>query len=166
MDFKKDPGKIVAFSTLLLLTLVILSACGAGISMNIEPNPIEFTEEDVGRDKEITVSMRTTGIGSISVDYLDMSVLDEEGNAIINKKVTVDESSFVVGGLGFEESFNINLCDIIIKEIPEADEDNCEQYYSNLVNSIETNYSLRLVVQGSITSTAEADIIFEEPAQE
>lgn len=160
MDYKKVSGKTVAFSTFLLLTLIILSACGAGVSMTIEPNPIVFTEEDVGENKEITVSMRTTGMGSIEVSHLDILVLDEDSDEVYKDTVEVEESSFVVGGLGFEENFNFNLCDIAEEETGrELTEEECAVYYAAELAGKE--YTLELILQGSFTSTAEADIIFE-----
>ena len=145
----------------LLVFVFILVGCSANISMSIDPNPINFNEDKLTED--ITVTLRTSGIGSVDIDYMNILVLDNEDEEVYSETVEIEESSFVVPGVEVKESFEINLCEDFIDatefDEDEIDDELCSELYEEQLQGKE--YKLRLVLHGSISPTAEADIIFE-----
>jgi|GEM_PF-2322803 len=157
---KKATGKFVLLAAGLFLALLILTGCSASIALNIEPEPIEFTEDDT--TETITISLRTSGVGNVRVDELILLVYDEDEQEVYESKIDVYEEFPVVPGVSFEEDYVLDVCDII-ENIENTDEEiseeNCQEIYEKQLAGSE--YELKILLQGSITSTATANIIFK-----
>ena len=155
---KKATRKFVLLAAGLFLTLLILTGCSASIALNIEPEPIEFTEDDT--TETITISLRTSGVGNVRVDELVLLIFDEDENEIFQDELEVGEESFIVPGVSFEEDYELDVCDIIeYKENEEVSEEECQKIYNDELAGYE--YELKILLQGSITSTVRANIIFK-----
>ena len=143
----------------LLAFLFVLAGCSANISLSIDPNPITFNQDKL--TEEVSVTVRTSGIGSVDIDGMDVVILDNEGEEVYTDTVEINESSFVVPGVEVEESFEIDICEELIdgSGYDEIDEEICQQLYEDQLQGDE--YKLKILVQGSINPTTEADIIFE-----
>ncbi|MFN2364101.1 MAG: hypothetical protein ABR596_07375 [Halarsenatibacteraceae bacterium] len=139
----------------LLAFVFILAGCSANISLSIDSNPIRFDEDNLEQD--VTVTVRTSGIGSVDIDSIDVVIYDNEDEKVYSETIEIDESSFVVPGVEVEEKFDIDICEDFYDG--NVDDEDCRVFYDNELK--DKKYKLRILVQGSINPTAEADIIFE-----
>ena len=156
--FSKNFKRLILVVSLLGFAF-ILSGCGASLSLSIDPNPIRFDVDNL--EQEVTVTLRTSGIGSVDIDYMDVLILDDEDEEIYSETIEINESSFVVPGVEVQEDFEIDVCEMIIDGTgyDEIDDEVCRELYEEQLQGDE--YKLRILVQGSISPTAEADLIFE-----
>ncbi len=154
-------SKKLALAVVLSAFVFILAGCGASLSLSIDPNPIRFDEDNL--EQEVTVTLRTSGIGSIDIDYMNVLILDDENDEIYSETIEVNESSFVVPGVEVQEDFKIDICEDLIDRVIGDEEDiedlTCKALYNEYLSGDE--YKLRIMVHGSINPTAEADIIFK-----
>lgn len=159
--FTSNVAKKIILLTLGLFTIIfIFTACSANIALNIEPDPIVFTEDDT--TETITISLRTSGVGNVRVDELILLVYDEDEQEVYEGKIEVYEEFPVVPGISLKREYVLDVCDIIenIENTDEEiDEEKCQEIYKEQLAGSE--YELKILLQGSITSTAVADIIFE-----
>ena len=158
---RKHSKKLVLIVGMLAFVF-ILAGCSANLSLSIDPNPIRFDEDNL--KQEVTVTLETSGIGSVDIDYMDVVIYDEEDDPFYSyEDLEIYESLIVVPGVEVEESFEIDLCEDFIDatefDQDEIDDELCRELYEEQLQGKE--YKLRLVLHGSISPTAEADIIFE-----
>ena len=157
---RKHSKKLVLIVGMLAFVF-ILAGCSANISLSIDPNPIRFDEDNL--EQEVTVTVRTSGIGSVDIDYMDVLILDDEDEEVYSDRIEINESPFVVPGVEVKEDFEIDICEDLIDEVIGDEEDiedlTCKALYNEYLSGDE--YKLRIMVQGSISPTAEADIIFD-----
>lgn len=157
---RKHSKKLVLIVGMLAFVF-ILAGCSANISLSIDPNPIRFDEDNL--EQEVTVTVRTSGIGSVDIDYMDVLILDDEDEEVYSDRIEINESPFVVPGVEVQEDFEIDICEDLIDGVIGDEEDienlTCKELYNRYLSGDE--YKLRIMVQGSISPTAEADIIFD-----
>jgi len=142
---------------LLLLLLVfslpiVLFGCSPSISLDIEPDPVVFTEDN--RTEDIEISIAGSGFGEVSIDSIDATVIDEEGESIFTEEVEIGESAFIISGITVTEEFTLDLEEIFEDEIDNGFED----FYDKIEGQ---EYTLKIKVSGSETTSAETDILFE-----
>ena len=143
----------------MLAFVFIIAGCSANISLSIDPNPIRFDVDNL--EQEVTVTLRTSGIGSVELDYIDVLILDNQDEEVYSDRIEINESSFVVPGVEVQEGFEIDICEDFIDGTghDDIDDELCRELYEEQLQGRE--YKLRIMVQGSISPTAEADIIFD-----
>lgn len=148
--------KLLFFAFLSLAALLLLSSCSnANILLSLSPNPVEFSESEP--EKELTLKIETEGIGEISLNQLLVELMDQDGEVILDGKKAIDiQDQVIVGGLSEEVKYTLDL-----REILKSDDYNYNDFselYNDLLKG--NTHSLRLTVTGSITTTLEAEVIY------
>ena len=152
--------KISLLTLVLILMSLLLTGCLEGsIALEVSPNPVVFSLEEP--TQEITISARTSGFGSLTVD--DITVLiyenDDEGEELYQEVIEVNEEApFVVSGIEFEESEVISLEDIF-SEMKELSEEQAAHYYTDEIEG--RTLTLKLILDGSSPTETSASILFE-----
>lgn len=122
------------------------------ISISIDPDPIQFTFADLTDGKEVTVNFETKGIGSITLEDLDLRLLDDSEEEVWAETIEIDEKILVVPGIAHDEPTTIELPN----ELQYAEE---TDYDSELKGK---TYKLILTITGSMDDIVEEfDVDFE-----
>ena len=153
MNSKKSSLSILIF----LASLLILSGCSnAGISLELDPNPVEFSQNETSRDLDLTVT--TEGFGSLSLNNLIIEVIDENDEIIFDEEKEVNITLPVIGEHSKTVEYTLDLKKIFTPE--EYDEYNSdetfEEFYLRLLQ--DESHTLRLTVTGSNDSSLTAQI--------
>jgi hypothetical protein len=147
--------KVLLLSIISISVLFILSGCSnAGISLSLSPNPVEFSEDQTKQDLALTV--KTEGLGNISLDQLIVEVIDEDGQNIFRDTKDIDISEqFIIGGFSKTESYTLDLENVFKL----SDYDNYTTFpelYDRLLKN--KSHKLRLTVTGSNDSSLTVQI--------
>ncbi len=154
--------KLLFFIIIAVSALFILSSCSnAGISLSLSPNPIEFDENNLEQDLELTVT--TTGFGSLSLDNMIIEVIDENDDVIFDEEKEIDVSSPVIGGITKTVSYNLDLKDVF--DPAEYDgyssDTDFTEFYNKYLKDQDKEHTLRITVTGSNNTTLTVDIIYK-----
>ena len=149
--------KLMFFILISLSFLLILSGCSsAGILLELNPNPIEFSENQTSRKLELTVT--TEGFGSLSLNNLIIEVIDQKDKVIFDDTKEIDIIFPVIGEHSKTENYTLDLKKIFTPE--EFDEynsdDTFEEFYLRVLQN--NSHTLRLTVTGSNDSSLTAKI--------
>ncbi|MFP4198712.1 MAG: hypothetical protein ACLFSO_03855, partial [Halanaerobium sp.] len=133
----------------------------AGISLSLSPNPIEFDEDNLEQDLELTVT--TTGFGSLSLDNMIIKVIDENDDVIFDEEKEIDVSSSVIEGITKTVSYNLDLKDVF--DPAEYDDYSSDtdftEFYNKYLKDQDKEHTLRITVTGSNNTTLTVDIIYK-----
>jgi hypothetical protein len=149
--------KLLLFILTSLAVLLILSGCSnAGILLELDPNPVEFTENQTSRELELTVT--TEGFGSLSLNNLIIEVIDENDEIIFDDKKEIDITFPVIGEHSKTENYTLDLEKIFTPE--EFDEYNSDETFAEFYRRVlqDESHTLRLTVTGSNDSSLTARI--------
>jgi hypothetical protein len=145
--------KLLLLSIIFISVLFILSGCSnAGVSLSLNPNPVNFYEDQT--KEELALTVKTEGMGSLSLDNMILEVLDDQDQVIFEREKTIDISSPVIGGVTKTESFTLDLKNIFSSYF-NSDEEFIEFYRQKLAGETHT---LRITVTGSKHSSQTAPI--------
>lgn len=154
--------KLVLFTIIAISALLVLSGCSnAGISLELSPNPINFSENDTEKTLELTVT--TEGIGNISLNNLIIEVIDENNENIFKDEKSIDISDqFIVGGFSDTVSYTLDLRSVF--DPAEYDGYNSDTAFSEFYNGYleGKTHKLRLTVTGSNNTSLTAQINYNE----
>lgn len=157
--------KLSLFVLISLAVLLILSGCSsAGILLELDPNPIEFTEEQIRENqtsKDLELTVTTEGFGSLSLNNLIIEVIDENDEVIYDHEKEIDITLPVIGEHSETENYTLDLKKIFTPE--EFDEYNSDETFAEFYVRVLQNKShrLRLTVTGSNDSSLTAQINYK-----
>jgi len=137
----------------LLLVVILISGCSlqGSLLLNVEPNPIEFTHDEPSVDT--TFEITTEGFGEITIDEINILVVDGE-KEIFNDVIEVNETiDFSVPGVSHKENFTFDLNDFY-----DGDGKIEEDVYNDKLK--EKEYTLKIKITGNETTTKEVPIEF------
>ena len=149
--------KLVLFTIIAISALLVLSGCSnAGISLELSPNPINFSENDTEKTLELTVT--TEGIGNISLTNMIVEIIDEDGETIPVGEKELDINSPVIGGISDTVSYTLDLRSVF--DPAEYDGYNSDTAFSEFYNGYleGKTHKLRLTVTGSNNTSLTAQI--------
>lgn len=152
--------KKLSLLIILFLSLTLLSGCfSPNISLQIKPSPIEFSESELSQ--EITLEMKTEGLGEITLENYIVEVIDQDGEVIFTDQDSLDISDqLIVGGITETQSYTLNLEDVYQSTLNKEGYDpaNISLFYQEVLKG--QKHSLKISVTGSINPTVKTDIIF------
>ena len=146
--------KLILF-IIIISVLLILSGCSdAGISLKISPNPVEFSKSQTKRD--ITLEVKTEGLGSINLNKMIVEVINEDDESIYKDEKSIDISNqFIVGGFSKEVDYTLDLKKIF--KLSDYDSyDTFPLLYQGLLKG--KTHTLRITVTGSNNTSLTAQI--------
>ena len=149
--------KLLLFIIIVIPVLLLLSGCSnAGISLKLSPNPIEFSQNQTSRD--LTLEVKTEGLGSISLDNLIIEVIDENDEIIFKEQKEIDVSApFIVGGFSDTVDYTLDLEKIFDPADYSYDSDQSfSLFYSEFLAG--KTHTLRMTVTGSNNTSFTAQI--------
>ena len=149
--------KLLLFTIIAISALLVLSGCSnAGISLELSPNPINFSENDTEKTLELTVT--TEGIGNISLTNMIVEIIDEDGETIPVGEKELDINSPVIGGISETVSYTLDLRSVF--DPAEYDGYNSDTAFSEFYNGYleGKTHKLRLTVTGSNNTSLTAQI--------
>ncbi|TDQ01739.1 hypothetical protein C7957_103146 [Halanaerobium saccharolyticum] len=156
MNSKKLSLSILIF----LASLLILSGCSnAGISLNLEPNPVRFSSDQT--KKEITLEVKTEGIGNIDLNKMIIEIIDQNGEIIFTDKKDINiTDQFIIGGLSETENYTLDL-EKIFDPTKYGYTSNVDflVFYNEVLKG--RSHSLNITVTGSNTTSLKTEVIYE-----
>ena len=153
-------SKKLSLLVVLFLGLILLSGCfDPNISLQIKPSPIEFSENDLSQ--EITLEMRTEGLGEITLENYIVEVMDEDGEPIFSDENSLDVSEqLIIGGITEKQSYTVNLEEVYQTRLENEGYDaDISLFYQEVLKG--QKHSLRISITGSINPSIKTDIIFK-----
>jgi hypothetical protein len=151
--------KLMFFILISLSFLLILSGCSsAGISLSLEPNPVEFSESQT--KKEITLEVKTEGLGTIDLNKLIVEVVDQDGELIFSDQKDINiNDQFIVGGFSETEKYTLDLEKIFDPtEYGYSSSISFTDFYNQFLEG--KKHELIITVTGSNTTSLTAEIIY------
>lgn len=105
---RKSSSKLL----LVVAAALFLSGCfvslKASINILVEPNPITFKLDETSKD--VTVTFKTKGFGSLKLAKLQLVLLDSDEQEITREEVNIDKTiNFVVPFIKHQETINVKL---------------------------------------------------------
>lgn len=139
--------KLLLLIIISISVLFILSGCSsAGISLELSPNPINFSESQTAKEIELTV--RTQGIGNISLNQMIVEVIDENDEPIFNDEKDINISDqFIIGGFSKSESYTLDLKKIFNPTDYGYSSEAFSLFYTGILEG--KSHTLRITVTGS-----------------
>ncbi len=135
---------------LLMVSVVLVGCMEVGVDLEIEPDPMNFSEDSYELDG--TIRMKTTGFGDLEIYEIIILVEDVDKEEIVyTDSDVVEEELFVFSGITHEESFTLHLEEIF--------EDFDDDYYVDELKGAE--YELTVQLEGSVDSSKTVTINFE-----
>jgi archaellin len=149
--------KLTLFIIITISILFILSGCSnGGILLKLSPNPVEFSQEQTERNLEITI--KTEGLGSITLDKMIIEVLDEKDETIFRYSEDLNISDqFIVGGFSESVNYTLDLENIFSPE-DYGSYDSFSDFYIDILQG--KRHTLRITVTGSDNSSLTTKIIY------
>ncbi len=148
--------KLVLFTIIAISALLILSGCSnAGISLELSPNPIEFSEND--SRKELTLTVTTEGLGNITLDTLIIEIIDENDEILFDdtKDLNISEQ-FIVGGFSEDITYTLDLEKIYNSGDYNSEYASFSSFYNDFLEG--KTHTLRLTITGSNNTSLTAQI--------
>lgn len=141
------------------LILLILSGCSnANISLRLRPNPIEFSEGQT--KKELSLEVKTEGLGSISLNKMIVEVIDQDDQRIFSEEKDIDISApLIVGGFSDTVSYTLDLEKIFeLSDYGYQADEAFSVLYTEVLQG--KTHSLRVSLTGSNNTALTAQIIY------
>lgn len=134
-----------------VVMISLLAGClgGASISIKVSPDPVVFEFGDTSRD--ITLTFRTHGFGTLKLDKFVVQLFDDEDTAVWTYEAKLDTERFSIPGITVTEEITVELPNELIYASKDL-------YDSELKGSV---YTLVITVTGGKNITKEVEVMFE-----
>lgn len=149
--------KLLLFFIIAISALLILSGCSnASISLRLSPNPVEFSDNQI--KEELTLEVKTEGIGSISLDKMIVEVFNQNNEVIFYDQKDIDISDqSIVGGFSDTVDYTLDL-EKIFNPADYGSYVSFASFYNDVLAGKE--HSLNITVTGSSTISLITRIIY------
>lgn len=135
-----------------MLLVSLLAGCAGiltpSVSVKVTPNPIEFKFGEL--EKEITITLKTQGIGKLKVNNISVEIKDPDGEVVHTEEFELAVDSFIIPDVKHDEKQTISL--------PQEFEYATEAQYDEHLKG--ETYTLTLVVHGTTETKTSVNMKF------